>query len=134
MAKDIGIFETQRRSDWFQDMFLSVGNDIGHHEYTWGQRACMAFGVAGCEGKEMTAAEIHDTVAPYVGKNKPQLAGMIHYGQTKGIIISTGEKLSYQGDKKYLAYDVVGHLIPTDTIRFDRHQPDTVMMSDLWPD
>lgn len=132
MAKSLGIFETQRRSDWFRGMYMSVGNDIGSHEYTWGQRALMALKVAGCEGSELTAAQIHDCVAPYVGENPPMIASMIVYGKSKGVLVSTGERRPYSKARRLeLAYEVKGHMIPTDKVLYNKPHPEAILMEGL---
>jgi hypothetical protein len=133
--ENLGPFETQKNSEWFKNMYDVSVNDFGYHEYTWSQRALMALEVSGCQGNDMTAMEIHDAVAPYVGSHniRGAVANMAMMGKKRGILLHTGERRRQQNSRKSdITYDVIGHMIPTAKLFRGLPVPDVVIMEDPW--
>jgi len=133
-VENLSPFETLKKSEWFRNMYDVAINDFGHEEYTWSQRALMALSVSGCEGKDMTAMEIHDAVAPYVGLRltRGSVGGMAMVGKKRGILTHTGNRRRQTYSKKSdPTYNVVGHMVPTDKLFRGKPAPDVVMMGGL---
>ena len=88
---NLGIFETQRKSDWVQKMLIGAGSTFGHQDVTWRKRALLAFPEAGIEGMSLTSIEIERGVSHLIGmaNNKESRSHMIRIGLKAGIIEPT---------------------------------------------
>ena len=118
----IGIFETQRRSFWVQNMLEQVRNNFGHADVAWRRRALMAIPNAGIEGQTLTAHEMEDALIPLIGPavDKASRAAMVVIGRKEGIMVETGTLRRPDGCIRSLReYHIIGH--------YDEHQQPVLM-------
>lgn len=109
----VGIFETQRRSAWVQNMLDQARNNFGHEDITWRRRALMAIPDAGIEGKTLTTVEMEDALIPLIGPahDRPSRAAMVIIGCKEGIMVETGTMRKPEGRRRSLReYHIIGHL------------------------
>lgn len=107
----IGIFETQRNSDWVQTMLQQ--NNFGHRDVVWRRRALMAIPTAGIEGQTLTTLEIEECLTPLIGPapTKPERSMMAAAGCSLGVLRKTGTMRRPEGTHNLCAeYEIVGHL------------------------
>lgn len=108
----LGIFATQERSQWVQDL-LVVTSDLGHHSLPWKRRALLAIPAAEIEGARLTPMEIESTVAPFVGyvADRAERSQMIAIGVRAGILHKTDTKRRPEGHRAAMQeYDILGHM------------------------
>ena len=122
----IGIFETQRKSEWVQTMLQR--NNFGHREVSWRRRALLALGEAGVEGQCLTTMEMEDALIPLIGPatSIPTRSDMASIGCKAGILVKDPERR--KTDRCVSAmnqYHIIGHM----EVVGDKHVP--VLMGEV---
>ena len=112
-GRGIGIFETQLRSEWVQNMLDQARNNFGQEDVTWRRRALLAIPAAGIEGKTLTTVEMEDALIPLIGPahDRPSRAAMVIIGCKEGIMEETGTMRRPRGRGRALReYRITGHM------------------------
>lgn len=105
-------FETQRRSEWVQQMLRSAGSTFGHEDIAWRHRALLAIPEAGIEGQTLTTVELEDALIPLIGPatNLQSRNAAIKRGCAHGIIVEAGKKKPDGYHQHLRAYLIKGHM------------------------
>jgi len=109
----LGIFETQRRSEWVQNMLVGAASTFGHEDITWRKRSLLAFDEAGVVGECLTSTEIEHRVSHLVGmaNNKESRSNMMRIAQQAGIMEPTGDMRRPEGSRNSMpVYRITGHM------------------------
>lgn len=111
--ENVGIFATQMRSEWYQNMLRQAENDLGHKDQPWSTRAMVAFGPAGLEGQKLTTREIRDGIADFVGfpETRHSMNCVARRAIGRGIMKKTGRRKYVKGSRnRQPEYEIVGHV------------------------
>lgn len=116
---EIGIFATQERTQWVQDMLDANKLGFGYTERNWIERGLLCFDEAGVVGKTLTGTEIRRALRPYIGPGPSRSAinDLTKRGRRWGILNMTGTKRRIEGSRnKQPEYEIVGHLEIDDAV------------------
>lgn len=109
----LGIFETQRRSEWVQNMLEQAKRNFGHADLSWRRRALLAIPEAGIAGKTLTTVEMEDALIPLIGPavDVASRSAIAKIGCKQGIMVETGTLRRPDGyPNSYREYRIIGHM------------------------